>query len=178
MTEYLLTSESVTEGHPDKVCDQISDAILDEYLKKDSDSRVAVETMISNNLLVIAGEVTSKSKVNIEEIAKQVLKEIGYTDDNSGFNVDKCTIITNIDEQSKDISQGVNKERICAGDQGLVYGYAVDESSNYMPMGIELAHNLVKRLAFVRKENIVEGLYPDGKSQVSIEYSEDKKLNL
>lgn len=176
MTEYLLTSESVTEGHPDKVCDQISDAILDEYLKKDSDSRVAVETMISNNLLVIAGEVTSKSKVNIEEIAKQVLKEIGYTDDNSGFNVDKCTIITNIDEQSKDISQGVNKERICAGDQGLVYGYAVDESSNYMPMGIELAHNLVKRLAFVRKENIVEGLYPDGKSQVSIEYSEDKKI--
>ncbi|EGY80493.1 methionine adenosyltransferase [Peptoniphilus indolicus] len=176
MTEYLLTSESVTEGHPDKVCDQISDAILDEYLKKDSDSRVAVETMISNNLLVIAGEVTSKSKVNIEEIAKQVLKEIGYTDDNSGFNVDKCTIITNIDEQSKDISQGVNKERICAGDQGLVYGYAVDESSNYMPMGIELAHNLVKRLAFVRKENIVEGLYPDGKSQVNIEYSEDKKI--
>ncbi|MDY2987891.1 MAG: methionine adenosyltransferase [Peptoniphilus sp.] len=176
MTEYLLTSESVTEGHPDKVCDQISDAILDEYLKKDSDSRVAVETMISNNLLVIAGEVTSKSKINIEEIAKQVLKEIGYTDDNSGFNVDKCTIITNIDEQSKDISQGVNKERICAGDQGLVYGYAVDESSNYMPIGIELAHNLVKRLAFVRKENIVEGLYPDGKSQVSIEYSEDKKI--
>ncbi|MFR4555581.1 MAG: S-adenosylmethionine synthetase N-terminal domain-containing protein, partial [Peptoniphilus sp.] len=126
MNKFIITSESVTEGHPDKVCDIISDSILDEYLKKDSNSRVAIENMISNNLLVIAGEVTSKVKIDVEKVALDAIKEIGYSTNESGFDVDKAIILTNIDEQSKDIAMGVNKEKICAGDQGLVFGYATN----------------------------------------------------
>lgn len=170
MNKFIITSESVTEGHPDKVCDLISDSILDEYLKQDSNSRVAVENMISNNLLVIAGEVTSSAKVDVEKVALNTIKEIGYSTNESGFDVEKAIIITNINEQSKDIAMGVNREKICAGDQGLVYGYATNESKSYLPLAAELSHALAKRLSKVRKECIVKGLYPDGKSQVSLVY--------
>ncbi|MBU5669766.1 methionine adenosyltransferase [Peptoniphilus sp. MSJ-1] len=174
MNKFIITSESVTEGHPDKVCDLVSDSILDEYLKKDSNSRVAIESMISNNLLLLAGEVTSKAKVDVEKVAIDTIKEIGYSNDESGFDVDKAIVITNIDEQSKDIAMGVNREKICAGDQGLVFGYATRESNSYLPLSCELSHKLAKRLSVVRKEGIVDGLFPDGKSQVSIVYENNK----
>lgn len=174
MNKFIITSESVTEGHPDKVCDIISDSILDEYLKKDSNSRVAIENMISNNLLVIAGEVTSKVKIDVEKVALDAIKEIGYSTNESGFDVDKAIILTNIDEQSKDISMGVNQEKICAGDQGLVFGYATNESKSYLPLAVELSHALTKRLSEVRKKGIVQGLYPDGKSQVSLVYEDGR----
>ncbi|MGF0095763.1 methionine adenosyltransferase [Peptoniphilus sp. SGI.035] len=170
MNKFIVTSESVTEGHPDKVCDLVSDSILDEYLRGDFNSRVAVESMISNNLLVLAGEVTSKAKVNVEKVAINTIREIGYSTDESGFDVDKAIVLTNIDEQSKDIARGVNREKICAGDQGLVYGYATNESKSYLPLSSELSHRLSKRLSEVRKKNIIAGLYPDGKSQVSLVY--------
>ena len=174
MNKFIITSESVTEGHPDKVCDIISDSILDEYLKKDSNSRVAIENMISNNLLVIAGEVTSKVKIDVEKVALDAIKEIGYSTNESGFDVDKAIILTNIDEQSKDIAMGVNQEKICAGDQGLVFGYATNESKSYLPLAVELSHALTKRLSEVRKKGIVQGLYPDGKSQVSLVYEDGR----
>lgn len=170
MNKFIITSESVTEGHPDKVCDLVSDSILDKYLEQDRNSRVAIESMISNNLLVIAGEVTSNAKFDIEKVAINTIKEIGYSTYESGFDVKKAIILTNIDEQSKDIAIGVNRGKICAGDQGLVYGYATNESESYIPLAAELSHKLSKRLSTVRKENIVEGLYPDGKSQVSLVY--------
>lgn len=174
MNKFIITSESVTEGHPDKVCDLVSDSILDEYLKKDANSRVAVESMISNNLLVLAGEITSKAKVDVEKIAINTIKEIGYNTDESGFDVNKAIVLTNIDEQSKDIAMGVNQDKICAGDQGLVYGYATNESKSYLPLSSELSHELSRRLTEVRKNNIVQGLYPDGKSQISLVYENDK----
>ncbi|WP_243343525.1 methionine adenosyltransferase [Anaerococcus sp. AGMB09787] len=178
MKDYVITSESVTQGHPDKICDQISDAILDEYLKFDKNARVAVETMISNKLLVIAGEVSSKIKIDVEEIAKEVLEDIGYNTIDIGFDFNKSIVISNIVEQSHDISIGVNKEKICSGDQGIVYGYACNETKNYMPYSIDLANRLVKRLDYVRKNYIIEGLNPDGKSQVSIHYRDENIISI
>ncbi len=172
MKEYVISSEAVTQGHPDKVCDQISDKLLSEYLKVDKDSRVAVECMISDKLLVVAGEVTSKAKLDVVDLAKAKLREIGYSDYDSGFDVEDSLYLTNIKEQSPDISMGVNRDKICAGDQGIMFGYACDETEAYMPYGIYLAQRLVKRLAEVREKNIIKGLLPDGKSQVSVRYDE------
>lgn len=174
MKKYILTSESVTEGHPDKICDQISDSILDAYLLQDPNSRVAVECLIGKKILVISGEISSleKKNINIKEIAKNTIKNIGYFSDESGYNPEEATIIVNISEQSPDIAIGVNREKICAGDQGIVYGYACDETKEYMPLSISLAHKLTKRLAEVRKNGEISYLYPDGKSQVSIIYDE------
>lgn len=169
----VLTSESVTEGHPDKVCDQISDAILDAHLEQDPFSRVACESFITNGALFIGGEITSNAKVDVKEVAKNTIKKIGYTDEESGFNPDKAIIMTNIIKQSEDIAMGVIKEKICAGDQGMVYGYATDETQNYMPYTIHTAHKLARRLAYVRKQGIIQGLYPDGKTQVSAVYDEN-----
>lgn len=168
--DYVITSEAVTEGHPDKVCDQISDGILDAYLRGDDNSRVAVECMISDGCLFISGEVSSKAKVDVEEIARQVLYRIGYSDYESGFDVKNSIYITDIVKQSPDIAVGVNRRRICAGDQGIMFGYAAAETSEYMPYGIYLAQKFAKRLSEVRKKNIIKDLLPDGKTQASIRY--------
>jgi len=165
---YLFTSESVTEGHPDKIADQISDAILDQVLAQDSKGRVACETLVTTGLVVIAGEITTTGYVDFSDVAREVIRNVGYTRAKYGFDADTCGIISSIKKQSPDIAQGVDTGG--AGDQGLMFGFACDETAELMPMPIQLAHQLARRLSEVRKKEIVKNLRPDGKTQVTIEY--------
>ena len=178
---YLFTSESVTEGHPDKVCDKVSDAILDEFLRGDANSRVAVETMTTTDFVGIAGEVTSKASFDIEQIIRKTISEIGYDNPDLKFDAESCEIMIKLDTQSPDISQGVtandNKEQ-GAGDQGLMFGYATNETKEFMPLPILLAHKLTKKLTDVRKNGELSWVRPDGKSQVSVRYEDDKPKQL
>ena len=178
MNKNIFTSESVTKGHPDKICDQISDAILDEYLKKDPDSKVGCECVISTNFLCILGEITSRAKnVDVTKIAKNVIRDIGYDNPELGFSLDKCEIINKIHQQSRDIARGIDKEdSIGAGDQGMVFGYAINGTSDYMPYPISIAHSLTRRLTKVREDKILDYLRPDGKAQVSVEFDDANKI--